>query len=137
MPGDPRLYPSVLSDAGANSVGGYEQLYTTGTGANATITLTFPFQGIKIPFLQGLLVTGLGATVAAIVSIGITGVPNIIGLPTFYYPVPLGPTVSGVPMIINFPTPLSGAFQTPMVITIPGFGAGNTYAAASAWGFRV
>jgi hypothetical protein len=130
MPGDPSLFPNVVSAAG-----GATQQTAFNTGAASVITLTLNSAAGVTLYLSGILVTGLGATAAAQITVAITGLASAL---TLYYPVPAGATVSGPVLFVPFSSPLpASAANTNIVVTVASFGAGNTAAGASAWGFRV
>ena len=85
-------------------------------------------------YIQGFAITGGGATAASIVSVTITGLANTLN---FDVPVPAGATAGIQPLWIEFNPPLpASADNTAIVVNVPSFGAGNTKASCSAWGFQ-
>jgi hypothetical protein len=89
----------------------------------------------KLAYLAGFAVTGLGATAAASITITTTGLATNL---SFVLPIPAGATVGVSPLVVQFDPPLpASAVNTNIVLNVPSFGAGNTTASASAWGFLV
>lgn len=107
-----------------------------GSGAATAITATLAAAVGKTTWIQGFLVTGLGATAAAVIDITVTGLLG--GTRTFSLAVPAGATVPvAEPLLITFDQPFpASAVNTAIVVNVPSFGAGNTAARASAWGFQ-
>ena len=107
----------------------------SGTAGAGAITLTLPGVLNKTTWIQGFIVTGLGATAASTIAVTITGLQNTL---TFYFTVALGATVADTPLVIPFSAPIpASAPNTAIVVNVPSFGGGNTNAAASAWGFQL
>lgn len=109
---------------------------SSGNVAAASAVATLAASTEKTNFLTGFTVAGLGATAAACVLISVTGLVG--GAQTFNFPVPAGVTVPAGPTQFNFPVPLAGIGPgTAIVVTVPSFGAGNTNASVTAYGFRL
>lgn len=109
---------------------------SSGNVAAASAVATLAASTEKTNFLSGFTVAGLGATAAACVLITVAGVVG--GTQTFNFPVPAGATVPAGPTQFNFPVPLAGVGPgTAIVVTVPTFGAGNTNASVTAYGFRL
>ena len=86
-------------------------------------------------YIQGFCITGGGATAASIIQVTITGLTNTL---SFNVPVPAGATAGIQPLWVEFNPPLpASADNTPIVVNVPSFGAGNTAASAAAWGFQI
>ena len=89
----------------------------------------------KTTYISGFDVSGLGATAGSTIAVTVTGLSNTL---TFYYTVPAGVTAAAPNLSIRFDPPLpASAPNTAIVVNVPSFGAGNTTAAASAYGFQV
>lgn len=89
----------------------------------------------KRNFIRGFMVTGGGATAASVIAITVTGLTNTL---QFNVAVPAGATLGIFPLMVEFPVPLAAtADNTAITVNIPSFGAGNTNAAAAAFGFRI
>lgn len=85
-------------------------------------------------YISGFVITGGGATAASVVSVTITGLANTLN---FDIPVPAGAAAGIQPLWVEFDPPLpASAENTAIVLNVPSFGAGNTKASASAWGFQ-
>lgn len=103
---------------------------STGGAAANNVTLA---AGSRTAFLTGFSITGLGATAASTIAITTTGLQVNL---TWYLAIPAGVTTAVTPLILSFPIPLPA--NNPgvnIVINVPSFGAGNTTAAANAYGF--
>jgi len=85
-------------------------------------------------YISGFCIAGGGATGASIITVTITGLANTL---SFAVPVPAGAAAGVIPLLVTFDPPLpASADNTPIVVNVPSFGAGNTSASASAWGFQ-
>lgn len=81
-------------------------------------------------YISGFSLTGGGATL----SVTVTGLANTLN---YSVAVPAGASVGITPLHLRFHPPLpASADNTPIVVNVPSFGAGNTNASASAWGFQ-
>lgn len=84
--------------------------------------------------LAGLYVSGGGATAASIIQITVTGLASAV---SFNLAIPAGAAVGVNPLWLEFDPPLpASADNTAIVVNVPTFGAGNTAASATAWGFQ-
>lgn len=124
--------------AGVQKVGAVPLGTVVSVGANvaaAANNQTLPAVAAKTNFLAGFCVSGLGATAAGSITITTTG---LAGNLSFVLPIPAGATVGVSPLNVTFNPPLpASAVNTAIVVQVPSFGAGNTTASASAWGFVV
>lgn len=85
-------------------------------------------------YIAGVMVSGGGATAASIIQVTITGLTNTL---SFNVPIPAGANVGVQALQLLFDPPLpASADNTAIVVNVPSFGAGNTAASASAWGFQ-
>jgi len=90
----------------------------------------------KRTYISGFAVSGGGATAASVISVTVTGLSNSQSL-AFDLPIPAGATAGVIPLVVNFDPPLpASADNAAIVVNVPSFGAGNTKASASAWGFQ-
>jgi hypothetical protein len=109
---------------------------SSGNVANAIANATLPSVSLKTNYLAGFIVTASGATAATVVNVTVTG--TISGTMTYTFPVPAGATAAATPLIVQFskPVPASGP-TTPIVVSLPALGAGNTNAAVVASGYNM
>ncbi len=85
-------------------------------------------------YITGFAITGGGATGASVIQVTVTGLTNTL---SFNIAVPAGAAVGVTPLVVTFSTPLpASADNTAIVVNVPSFGAGNTNASATAWGFQ-
>lgn len=117
--------------AGATSV-----VASSGSVANASAVATIPAVSAKTNYITGFTITGLGATAASGKTLTIAGLLG--GTISYVFQVLAGATTGIAPIHITFPVPLpASAVNTAIVVTVPAFGAGNTSAIATAYGFVV
>jgi hypothetical protein len=106
----------------------------SGNVANAVATATLPAVAGKTNYLSGFEVTGSGATAGLAVSVTVTGLLG--GTLTYTYVAEAGALVGNKPLIVPFSPPLpASAANTPIVVSCPALGAGNTNNAVVAHGF--
>lgn len=107
----------------------------SGNVANATGTATLTATAINTTYITGFEVSGLGATAGVAVLITVTGL--LVGTLTFALGIPAGATVPfSYPRV--FPVALAAsAVNTPIVVTVPAAGAGNTNLTVIAYGFQL
>lgn len=121
--------PNQLSAFGVTPVTGQN------TGAATALTATLAAAVGKTTFISGFLISGLGATAGSVIAVTVTGLLG--GTVTFYLAVPAGVTLGVAPLYVAFPVALPGsASNTAIVVNVPSFGAGNTAAGVSAWGYQ-
>lgn len=100
--------------------------------ANSTLTPA----ATKTAYITGFDVTGAGATAGSVILVTVTGVLG--GTLTFPLTIPAGAGVGITPLQVRFPYPIPAtAVNTPIVVNVPSFGAGNTNAASVAYGFQI
>lgn len=120
------------------SVAGTTQMVnaTSGNAPNAVATATMAAVAGKTNYVTGFSVTGTGATVALGVLATLTGVIN--GPLSYAYAAVGGAALSNAPLIVSFPTPIpASAVNTPVSLSLPALGLGNTIAVATLHGYRV
>jgi hypothetical protein len=122
---DSATYMCLLDGEGnlANSSG---MAFSSGNVANGAAVATIPAVASKFSFISGFSVFGAGATAASIVLVTITG---LIGGVTLTYPLAVvaGALLQNVPIHVQYKMPIqSSAINTPIVVTCPALGAGNT-----------
>ena len=117
--------------AGATAVGASQ------TGAATPLSGTLAAGGAaKRTYISGLVVTGAGATAGSVITVTLTN--TVGGTMNFKVVVPAGAGTSITPLVVNFIPPVpAGALNQGIAVTVPSFGAGNTDAAFSAWGYNV
>lgn len=103
--------------------------------AAAAMTATLGAAAGARTFLCGFAVTGAGATAASVIEVVTTGLTTQM---KFKVVIPAGVTTTTTPLVVDFTVPIpASADNTAITISVPSFGAGNTDAAVSAWGYRV
>lgn len=108
-------------------------LQATQTGAAQINTATLAPPAGQVAYLSGFCCSGGGATAALGIDITVAGINTTLH---FTSVIPAGAGVPWGPFEIIFPTPLAGSAPgVAIVVTLPSFGAGNTAACVSAWGF--
>ena len=115
---------------------------TNSQAANTAIAASIPAVAGQYSYMSGLFIAGLGATAAGVVACNITNIlASDAGSNTWHFnvTVPAGVTVAlnnGLPIIINFDPPIqSKAVDTALQVNVGAFGAGNTQAVVSVWGY--
>lgn len=104
----------------------------TVAAATATATLTAPTG--KLAYISGFIITGLGATTGIAVNVTVTGLLG--GTQTYPVTVPTGVGVAITPLVVSFNMPVpASAVSTNIVVSMPTFGAGNTNANITAYGY--
>lgn len=125
----------VADDPPGASSTGQTPLSASAANAAAANDCTLAGAAGKTTYITGFAVTGGGATAASLISVTLTG--TIGGTLNFKLPIPAGAAVAVTPLIVSFARPLAAsAANTAIVLNVPSFGAGNTAAAAAAWGFQ-
>ena len=110
---------------------------TSGNVANAAAVATLPGALNSTTYITGFAMTAGGATAGALVVATVTGLIGGVTL-NYVFAVPAGATLGATPLILDFDPPLqSSGTNTPIVVTLPALGAGNTNAATNARGFRL
>ncbi len=105
------------------------------TGAAATVTATMPAVANKTNYIEGFDVTGTGATAASAVNVTVTGLANTLNF-TIGVPAGVAVDLGANRLSIRFPTPIpASAVNTAINVVVPSFGAGNTNASATIYGF--
>lgn len=107
----------------------------SGAIANGVAAATLPAAPGKYTFLNGFEITGSGALLASPVVATLTG---IIGGPLRYvFSAPAGALVGAMPLQITFDPPLKSAdVNTPITMSLPALGTGNTSASVCLHGFQ-
>lgn len=109
-------------------------LSATATAAAATCTATLTSATGRTAFISGFVVSGLGATAAGASAVTVTGC--IGGTQTYQFAVPAGVTLASTPLVVNFPMPIAATgSNVNIVISAATFGAGNTNANVTAFGY--
>ena len=113
------------------------QVGASNTAASAN-NITFAAIAGRTFYLTGFQVTGLGATGASAIQVTLSGTKGS-GTPTWTLNIPAGVTlaISPFPLQVSFGEkgwPGSGQ-NVAVVVNVPSFGAGNTTANVTAWGY--
>lgn len=113
---------------------GYVSGFSSGNVANANAVATMPAVPNEVNYLSTAEFTAAGATVGAVVVATISGVVG--GTLSYIFAAPTGATLGATPLVLQWDPPLqSTGPNTPIVVTLPALGAGNTNAAVSISGF--
>src|SRR6185369_5567570 len=122
---DPNVgYPSASTPLAAGS----------GNVANASAVATLTGTATTTVYIGGFSVTGAGATAGLPVVVTIAGLLG--GTRSYIYTFAAGVLVGNTPLVVEFIQPLpASAVNTPIVVTCPAGGAGNTNNAVTARGF--
>lgn len=116
------------------NVTGQNLLEVSSANAAAANNQTLAGATGRTTYIEGFTVSGLGATAASTIAITVTGITNTL---TYYYSVPAGATTAAPLLDVRFPSPIPATGQNvAIVVNVPSFGAGNTSAAACAYGFQ-
>lgn len=108
---------------------------SSGNVAAGNAVATLAAAAGKTTYITGLLISGSGATAAGSALVTVSGLLG--GSMTFVVGVPVGAGVPIAPINLKFEPPLpASAVNTAIVVTAATFGAGNTFASATAWGFQ-
>jgi hypothetical protein len=109
---------------------------SSGNVAAATATASLAAAGGAMNYICGFSITGGGATGASIISPTISGLNG--GTMTFSMGIIAGATLNQTPLIVSIlPCQQATALNTAITLSVPSFGAGNTNATASVWGYRL
>lgn len=131
----------IVDGSGAGAVPGLPVGATpieaqSGNVANAAAVATLAAVAGKTTYIHGFQITAAGATAGLPVVVTVAGLLG--GTQSFIFTFPAGALVGATPLNINFGRPLpASAVNTPIVVTCPAGGAGNTNAAATAQGFQL
>ena len=108
----------------------------SGNVANAPAVATLTGSATTTVYISGFEVTGAGATAGAVVTVTVAGLLG--GTRSFTYVAATGAAVANQSLIVPFFPPLpASAVNTPIVVTCPALGAGNTNNTVVAHGFHV
>lgn len=108
----------------------------SGNVANAAAVATLAAAAGKTTYICGFTLTGAGATAALVVNATVANV--ITGTMTYTFGAVAGAAVMSSPVIVSFDRCIpANAANTTIVVTLPALGAGNTNAAATAWGYQL
>jgi hypothetical protein len=107
---------------------------SSGNVANATATASLPAKVGQIAYMTSWLVAASGATAGATVNLTVTGLAG--GTLTVPFTFPAGANVAAYALTPTYyPGLQAAAANTPITISLPAGGAGNTNAAVSVQGF--
>lgn len=125
----------MATSGGLQSADGVD-VANSATGANAILTVTLPGVVGRTTEVGGFEITADGSTAGLVVTATLTGV---VGGPLNYvFTFPVGALVPASPLIVEFSPALpASATNTPIVLSLPAGGAGNSAAAANIHGFQL
>jgi hypothetical protein len=125
----------LVAQSDQYSSGAIALIAGSGNVANAAATATLTGGALTTVYLSGFEMTAAGATAGLPVLLTVTGLLG--GTRTFIFTFPAGVLVPATPLIVAFDPPLpASAINTPIVVSCPAGGAGNTNAAMVAHGFH-
>jgi|SRR5882757_8662826 len=108
---------------------------SSGNVAAAVATATLTGAATKTVYITGFEVTGAGAVAGIAVTVTVTGVAG--GTLSFTYTAATGVAVGNFPLIIEFPQPIAAsAVNTPIAVSCPSLGTGNTNNTVVAHGYQ-
>lgn len=106
----------------------------SGNKANASAAATLTGTSTTTVYLAGFHITASGATTGLDVIVTVTGILG--GTLSYIFTFPAGALLSSPPLLVQFNPPIpASAVNTPIVVTLPAGGTGNTNAAVVASGF--
>lgn len=108
----------------------------SGNVANGSAVATLAAVSAKTTYITGFEITSSGATAGSVVSPTVTG--TVTGTLTYTYAAPAGVLAMGTPLIVEFAKPIpASAVNTPIAVTLPALGLGNTNATVVAHGYQL
>lgn len=109
---------------------------SSGNVAAGVASATLAGASGKTTYITGFEITSSGATVGLVVNPTITG--TITGTLTYTYAATAGALLINTPLVVNFTTPIpASATNTPIVVSLPSLGIGNTNACVVAHGYQL
>lgn len=125
----------VRVSAGAPVIGTPIQ-NSSGNVAAASAVATLAAAAGKTTYITGFDVTGGGAVAALLAQLTVSGLLG--GTATYILGVLAGVALANPPLSVRFNPPLpASALNTPIVVTVPSLGTGNTNSCVVAYGFQV
>jgi hypothetical protein len=107
----------------------------SGNKANASAVATLTPSATTTAYLSGFECTAAGATTGLPVVVTVAGILG--GTLSYIFSFPAGALLEAVNLLVEFNPPLpASAVNTPIVVTLPAGGTGNTNAATVAHGFQ-
>jgi len=108
----------------------------SGVVSAAAAVATLDSDAGKTTYISGLLISGGGATSAALVDVTIAGLLG--GTRTFVHGAVAGAALKNPDLHLKFDPPLpASALDTDIVVTCPSLGTGNTKNSVTAWGYKL
>ena len=109
---------------------------SSGNVAAATATATMAAANGLLNYVCGFSITGAGATGASVINPTLTGLNG--GTITYTMAIVAGATLAQPQLDLRFsPCQPATALNTAITLTVPSFGAGNTNATVSIYGYRL
>lgn len=106
----------------------------SGNGANTPVTATLAAAAGKFTYLTGYDIDSDGATTAAVMSLLLSGVPNLANFPYYAFAQPLATSAFRT---VRFPQPLrASAVNTAISLFVPALGVGNTRTRCWLYGYQ-
>jgi hypothetical protein len=110
-------------------------IYASTTGAASSLTCTLTAPSGKMLWIEGFDVYGTGATAASSINVTVTGLGTTLNY-SLGIPGTATTDLGTSRLAVRFPSPIpAAALGTNIVVNVPSFGAGNTQAACTAFGF--
>lgn len=133
---DGAAHAKITDGAPAYPSGATAITAASGNVANATAAATLAAVAGKTTHITGFEVTGSGATSGSVVTVTVTG--TITGTLSYTVAAIAGVLLINTPLIVEFPVAIpASATNTPIVVSMPALGAGNTNATVVAHGYQV
>jgi hypothetical protein len=129
----PTVNINILSDLPAGS---QQEVVSSGNVANATASATLSASEGAITYITGFEVTGSGSTLGSVVTVTVTGL--IGGTASYAYTFAAGAAAANQPLVVAFAKPIrASSTNTPIVVSCPAGGLGNTHNSVVAHGYSM
>jgi hypothetical protein len=120
----------------STQVGPVTQQVVTASGAAQSNAATLTGSVGRMTYIEGFDITGGGATAASVIEVSTSGLTNNLKWEFNVLAGVTGPMNAQNGCYVRFPTPIpASATNTNITVTVPSFGAGNTNAAVTVYGF--
>jgi hypothetical protein len=115
---------------------GATPVHASAAVANATATASLPGVASKTTYCAGVVITGGGATAAALVTAVLSGLKG--GSASFVVGVGANPAAANEPLVMQFRPPIPASnVNVAIDLNVPAYGAGNTASTATLYGFQL
>jgi hypothetical protein len=129
------LVKSIKSLNTGYPAGATPVISASGIVANSAAGATLPGVAGKTTYITGFEITGSGAAAGLPVAVSLVGTGATL---TYAYSAAAGVLVENTPLLIPFLPPLpASAANTPISVSVPALGTGNTSSTVVAHGFQL